>query len=218
MKLRLLTLAIFCSILIPGYAQTDSLAYKQRIAINLNDLLIRRVFLSYSYALNPDHYLDVNLGYRFSYKKTGDNFLGFGISDAWWYYNTATFRIGVKKYFNHKKFIALYISYNYRYFNKLWFNSYVDHEGDAYDEDYVISRTKNQIGYMLKFGAESFKGKGLSFEPYFGFGTQYSIVNESIEARYDWQRNLIPDNYPVKTSKAKPIFTFHAGISVGFRK
>jgi hypothetical protein len=199
------------------YSQNDSLMYKQSFSLNINDLFIKRIFITYSRPINSKKYLEIACGYKISNNTNANSGSIFSFSDPFWYYNNLTFRVGVKKYFHNNMFIGISSNFNYKFFNKIRFNHYKDYEGEMADEDYVISRNKIQIGGLIKVGIVNKKGKRFIIESYLGIGVLLSSEQESIDAIYDWNGNLISNN-PESSSKIRYIPTVHLGISIGILK
>ncbi len=200
------------------YSQNDSLLYRHSIAINLTDLFIHRLFLTYSTPINSNKYLEISCGYRQSYTKTVNSaLLLLFFKDASWYYNSIALRVGIKRYFDNDKFISYSTIFNYKFFNSIRFNRYEDHEGDMYDVDYIISRSKIQFGGLIKVGFFS-RAKWIHVisENYIGLGILHSFDSETINAKYYLYN--VADLTPIKSHRHRIVPTIYFGVSFGLAK
>jgi hypothetical protein len=199
-----------------SYSQEDTLFYRHSIVVNLNDLLIKRLLITFTKPIDHRSYLELSLGAKYSDQHTVESGSIFNFKDAFWYYNAGTFRAGVRRY-NTKEDLYLTISSNfdYQFFNRIRFKRYVDYDGDIADKDCIISRNKTQLGGLIKGGYFERRGKHFIFESYIGIGLLFSHEEESILAAYDWTGNSLT-GYPHSSSKNRFIPTFHFGLAIGF--
>jgi hypothetical protein len=211
-------LLLFFFIIQTGFTQVDSLIFKHSIVVNINDFFINRLFVTYSKPINSRDLLELSCGYMYSNKENVEASSYSFFNDALWYYNALTLRVGVKRYFHNSLLFGISSNFNYNFFDNIRFNRYEDYEGELNDRDYVISRTKYQVGGLIKFGLYTRRYKHLFIEKYIGVGLSYSIEDESISSMYDYADNLINRAYPIVTSQNRIVPTYHIGLSIGLKR
>ncbi len=174
------------------------------------------MFITHSHVIKSETYLETSLGFRYSNTNENNKFIFLNIDDAWWYYNNISARIGIRKHITNSFFIGASCNYNYKYLNDFRFNNYVDFEGNSYDEDYIVNRTKNQFGLLSKAGFNLYESKFLFIESYLGGGLVYSMGSQTTNEIYDWKGNSVPnDNSFIRFNTFN--FTIHFGVSVGIK-
>ena len=200
------------------FSQEDSLQFRHSITVNINDLFIGRLLVTYSKPLSPERTLEVTCGYKYSDTKTVDAGSILFINNAYWYYNTLTLRFGYKQFKNKTRYSGWDFNFNYKFFNKVRFNSYVDHEGDSYDEDYILNRRNYQFGGIYKFGSITRIKKSIILEQYIGLGLLLSLDHEFVLADFNDRGELVPGVYPREIPKGRFFPTIYVGISIGLIK
>ena len=214
---KLCWLFLLMATTIKSYSQDSLISNnnnKHIIQISSLDLLIRKVSINYSYFLNNKTCAELMVSYRFDSKKD-DRKIGFiQFEDPFWIYNQFDTRIGIGYYFSNQFYLSPMVVYNYRFFLKQYFDAYINREGELYDVDYELGRNRSAIGGLVKFGY-MYSYHKIRINIYFGMGYSKSFQEEIVYNKYDFWKELIPDNYPIKTYTSKYAPTIHSGVLIG---
>lgn len=190
----------------------DSSAYAKSIRINILGLPVRSITFFTDYKLSPANYLELTAAYHFPWNTGNNKILFFHFKDPFWFYTKFRLGLGYNHFYNQHFYMGPYLQYQYRYFDKIRIHAYVDHEGEAYDEDWTISRFKNEIGQYLKLGYSSKFRKRMILDFYFDVGFDFMLTREKVWSREGLFNSQIPGNYPVISTK----ITFPIAINMGF--
>ena len=215
---RLFAVIIFMYLSIFVQAQRDSLKIKQSFQVNLNDLLINRILVTYAHALTNYNYLEIACGYRQSDVKEVHLQSIFSSKDFYLQYNVFNFRAGIKHQFSNNHCISVAAAFNHWQQNHVWYILYK--KDDTYPSnsvDLLISRNKFQIGTIVKISL-LLKAKKLPLliEPYYGIGLFYSRKFEIVhEVKYHYGKIV---NGPINRKENKILPSFHLGIAFGIFK
>lgn len=189
---------------------------RHAIQISCLDLLINNISVSYSYFFSKKHSIELMLGYRFKVKSMDNKIAFIEFEDPFWLYNQISTRLGISNYIIECFYITPMIICNYSYFDNRYWESYIDREGDAYDVDYELGRSKTSIGGLVKFGLTP-GFKKIKIDGYLGLGCRAVFINEKIYKKVSYYNEIIPDDYPVKSNKLKYLPTIHLGLLFGLR-
>ncbi len=170
--------------------------------------------MHYSLLIKNRYRAEAVLGYWSAGKNTDNKILFISFDDPFWIYNQLSTRVGIGKYIGDGFYITPMLLFNYRFFNRKFFDNYVDFEGDQFDVDYVMSRNKKDFGALIKAGY-SYRYKKLITDLYFGIGIKGVFNTEIIYKKLDMSGELLPDRYPIVTHGFKMAPTFHAGLLIG---
>ncbi len=211
-RIVILFVIVSSTIICKTYSQKDSILFKQSVNINLNDLAIKRLFITYIRSVSTKNYLELNLGYKYcgpvSFENDGIDIEDGGIYDySGIYYNNFTLRAGLRRYFFNRIFFGIMANYDYKFNNEIRISG-----SSAYNNiDDIYSKTKNQIGAMIKFGIVLFHTKILISDMYFGIGYLLSKNKFTFISGNNHYYDISSEN----NISAFP--SFHFGISVGLK-
>jgi len=188
------------------YSQDD-----QSINVNMNDLLIARLLVTYTHKIIPDNYLELTLGYRYygSHQETGGEDAWFGntvMDELGICYNQITARAGLRRYFFNRVYVSFLGNYNYRYNHDFR----IDGESGNPDIHWKYYKTMNQIGYIIKAGLVVDRSSNTEF--YFGFGEALSYNTKTLlSTNASWEKDFSTHSFK------RTNVSFVIGITTGIK-
>jgi hypothetical protein len=213
-SLLLIVCILFNAFLVKSQISSDASAfpdYTNSFSLNLPGLLFRSINFQVDHKIKDANYLEFTAGYRFQWQTDNSKILFIPLEDPFWFYSIMSCSIGINHYYNKHFYIGPFLQYQYRHFNKIRFTDYLDYTGDMADEDWIISRFKNEAGMYFKLGYSHTWGKMLNYNLYFDLGLNCAYNVEKVSAREGWN-GPIPGDYPITTKK----ITYPLGINMGF--
>ena len=212
MKNLFLLLFISLTISVASQTITDTASYTNSVRLNIAGLPFRSITCFADHKIGKANYLEFTAGYRFPWNTDNSKILFIPVEDPFWFFSKINAGIGFNHFFGKHFSLGPYLQYQYKYFDKIRFYDYVDYNGDIYDEDWIISRHKNEAGLYFKLGYSHAFGKMFIYNLYFDMGLNCAYTVEKVWAREGWPHSPIPGDYPITTSK----FNYPLGINIGF--
>jgi hypothetical protein len=195
----------------------DTTAYTNSIRLNILGLPLKTITVFADHYVNRRNYLEFTAGYHFQGRTDNSKILFIHIKDPFWFYYKFKAGVGYNHFYKKHLYMGPYLQYQYQYFDKIRIHAYVDHEGEQYDEDWILSRNKNEIGTYLKFGYSSIFRKKMMLDFYFDLGLNFMYTREKVWSRIGLYNSQIPGEYPISTTKVTFPFAINMGFTVGFR-
>lgn len=215
MKIVVVTLSLMLAA--PGLtnAQDEPDDRKHSLTLEIPNLLLKTISLSYSYKLNNKYELRINP--KVSFDWSSDNLVA-GlrlIQDPFWYYNSYALQIGLSRNFN-KVYIEPMVYYKYASFEDRSLQT-SDSEGDSYDVYQQLSRQYNSGGIVFRSGLK-FDRDHFRFNFFYGMGYYLRHYHEEIAGEYAWAAGgLIPKDYPIVSDYWTDGVSLHVGFEIGYR-
>ena len=204
------------SVLVSGmtHAQEEQVL-KHAITIEIPNLFLKTISLSYNYKLNKKYELRINP--RVSFDISKDNMAaGFIlVKDPFWYYNSYALQVGLSRNFG-KFYMEPTLYYKNASFEDRSMQA-TDPDGDSYDIYQRLSRHYEGGGIILRCGIKVDKDN-FRFNFFWGTGYYARYYHEQIKAQYAWAaQGLIPGDYPIVSNYWKDGLTLHLGFEIGTR-
>ncbi len=216
-KLFLSLTACLCLIKL-GYSQPD---FKKSYEFSLSNLALADLTFIYTHKLNNFGYLEVSNSFVIHKRKTHDNanILLLTIQDPFLLYDLYRLRAGIRSFYNNDSYICPMLIFNVGQFRNVRIWHYIDRTGDAKDIDYLLTRTKFELGALIKFGniTLSKDDSSLITSIYAGFGFKIKFMYDSIFQKWEWHQPIY-DNYPIYEKNMKVTPTIHFGFTLGGTK
>lgn len=217
MKYLILLFLFFLKLLCFSQIQNDSIAHSNSVRLNFLGIAFKSLTLFVDQRINEKNYFEFTVGYQKSFKSIGNKIMFFSDNDPFWYYSRTKCGLGFNHYFSKQLYLGSYIQYRYSYYDKILFEKYINEEGDIGDEDWLISRQKQELGIFIKMGILNRITKYFVFEFYIGLGVRKIFTNVNVWARTGFN-GLLPNDYPLKTNDEKYSSDILIGISLGLYK
>lgn len=125
-----------------GQSKNDNFPHSSSFRINILGLPFKNISFVADQRIKSNNFLEISTGYQFSTISLENKFLFFSNNDPSWYYSRFKVGLGINHYFSGNFYFGSQIQYRYSSFEKILFSNYIDHEGDAFNEDWEISRKK----------------------------------------------------------------------------
>lgn len=216
--MKYLLLLLIAVISVESRSQTEDSLFSHSFSFRIN--MLGLPFDNYTIfidkKLSKRNYVEISAGYKLPHMSNGNKFLFFSEKDPSWYYTRFKAGISFNHYFTNNFYIAPLLQYRYSKFEDAFFENYINHEGDAYDEDWWISREKDDFGVLIKFCYVYVPIKHFIFDIYTGIGIKKEYSTEYVLSRKDYWGNEIDDIYPIISNKKGYYASILFGISVGF--
>ena len=191
--------------------------YTNYLTLNIPGLLIKSISLQAGHKIKTANYLEFTAGYRFPWQTDNSKILFVPVEDPFWFYTRMSGGVGINHYFKKHFYIGSFLQYQYWYFDEIRFTDYLDYTGDLADEDWLISRYKNEAGVYFKLGFSHTLGKMFIYNFYFDLGLNCAYNVEKVWARKGWYGS-IPGDYPIRSTKVTYPLGMNVGFALGFRK
>lgn len=217
MKNQLVLLLILLAFSAKPQPAGDTTAYTNSIRLNILGLPLKTITVFADHYINRRNYLEFTAGYHFQGHTDNSKILFIHIKDPFWFYTKFKAGVGYNHYYKKHFYMGPYLQYQYQYFDKIRIHAYVDHTGEAADEDWTLSRNKNEIGTYLKFGYSSIFRKKMILDFYFDLGLNFMFTREKVWSRVGFYDYQIPGDYPISTTKVTFPFAINMGFTFGFR-
>jgi len=216
--MKYLILLLLAVISVESKSQTEDslISHSSSLRINMLGLPFDSYTIFIDQKLNKRNFIEISIGYKMSHMSNGNKFLFYSEKDPSWYYSRFKAEISFNHYFTNSFYIAPLLQYRYSKFEDAFFDNYINHEGDAYDEDWRISRFKNDFGILVKFSYTYVPIKHFIFDIYTGIGIKKEYLTEYVLSRKDYRGNEIIDTYPVINNKTEYTASIIFGVSFGF--
>lgn len=203
-------------------AQSDSTQIKNYIDINIGQIFIRDIKISYERKIINTLKLKFELGYKFPENTSvfkSKSFILFYLPIEYkvetWYYASIGFGIflGEKK----QTYISCDLFYKYNFYDRKYYIYATGSSSESYIE--YKSKWKDIYGSKIILGRKFISEYGIYLDLYFGLGIRYKIITETIYGKggaHDGPEDII--NYPIPENNNYEIFlqTFHLGVKLGY--
>lgn len=214
----LLSLTICLSFIKLGHSQPD---YSNSYEISLTNLALADLTLIYTKRLSNYKHLEISNSFvihkKISYDNENNMIPLVNTQDPFSLYNLYRSRIGIRFFSDNNKYTCPMLIFNTGYFNNVKIMHYINRTGDAKDWDYLLSRTKFEIGALIKFGDIRYISLGNNSikNSYWGFGFKVRIMEDTIFQKWEWHRPIYYNNYPIYETNIKIVPTIHFGFIIG---
>lgn len=187
---------------------------KHSLTVEIPNLLLKTISISYNYKLNSKYELRINP--KISFDGPKDNLVA-GlklVKDPFWYYNSYTLQVGLSRNFN-RVYLEPMLFYKYASFDDRSLQI-TDPDGDSYDVYQQLSRQYNSGGIVLRSGLKVDKDH-FRFNFFYGMGYYLRYYHEVITAEHAWAGGLFPTDYPIVSDYWKDGLSLHVGFEIGYR-
>jgi hypothetical protein len=192
----------------------DTSVYKSSVKVNLIGLPFKTITVLTDHKINTKNYLELAAGYHFALSTKSNKILFLKEDDPFWFYNRFKTSLGFNHFYNKHFYLGSFIQYRYSYFDKIAIEAYVDHQGEAYDEKWTISRFKNEVGAFVKLGYSDKLRHKLLIDYFITFGVNRMQTTEKVWSKkgfYDY----LPGDYPIISKKISYPANFNIGVALG---
>lgn len=197
-----------------AYAQDEPDDLKHSVTVEIPNLLLKIISVSYNYKLNDKYELRINP--RISFDWSADNLVAGMklVQDPFWYYDSYMMQIGISRNFG-TMYIEPLLYYKYASFEDRTLQIR-DSDGDSYDVYQKLSRQYNSGGIVLRPGLKVDKNH-FRFNFFCGIGYYLRYYDEVVTAQYSWLAGRNNRDYPVTNKYWKDGVSLHLGIELGYR-
>jgi hypothetical protein len=197
------------------YSQDETDGLNHSVTIEIPNLFLKTISVSYNYKLNDKYELRINP--KISLDWPADNLVA-GlrlVQDPFWYYDSYTIQIGLSRNFR-TFYIEPMLSYKYASFDNRTLQTH-DSDGDSFDVYQKLSRQYKAGGVIFRSGIKLDKDH-FRFNFFYGIGYHLRYYKEVITREYAWGAGgLIPHDYPITSNYWKDRVLIHVGFEVGYR-
>ena len=193
--------------------------YNNSYELSLSNLTLLDLTFIYTKKLNKSRYLEVSNS--FVMHKTIESDAGsmfYNNQDPYKLYDLYRLRVGIRYFKDNFNYICPMLIFNYGNYRNRMIIHYIDEPGsDAYDQDYLLTRNKFEVGYILKFGKVALDGKNFLWDFYCGFGFKVKFLNSIVYKKW-LHHQLYYVGEPIYMNEIKYMPTFHIGMLFGFKR
>lgn len=209
----LLTLVIFTFILNKGFSQVD---YNKSFEFNLTNLPFQDFTFIFTKKLNENKYLEIsNSIVLHKMKEFSGEYTFFPIQDPYQLHDMYKFRIGIRKYIGNSDYYSTMLVLNLGHFNNCLIEDYIGKNDGSHSVDYLLNRTKLEIGVIYKYGMFKMYGKNYIGSFYSGIGFKIKFLYDTVLERHS-QYSYFDNDNPFVEYHIKFLPTVHFGFLFGY--
>ncbi len=201
------------------YSQLD---YEKSYSLGVTNLSLLDFTFIYTKQIKDLKYLEITNSLVIHKTETHNNgnVLLLTIQDPYKLYDLYRFRIGVRKFKeNTSNYITPLLIFNVGSFRNRLIKKYYDDKGsDATDVDYLLTRTKFEVGAIFKFGHVKTYNNNFHTDIYGGVGFKVKFMNDNILEKRPWPGNSAINDSPIHDFHIGFMPTFHFGLMFGYAK
>lgn len=198
-----------------AYSQPN---YKRSYELGVTNLTLLDFTLIFTQRLKEKSYLEITNSFVYHKKDeytAGRLFLT--IKDPYELYNLYRLRVGLRYFLNNKFYVTPMFIFNVGGFNDCLIEKYIDVKGsEAQDVDYRLSRTRHDIGTIIKFGFLTSYDNHFLTDIYLGLGFKVKYFNDNITEIITWGQCVEQYDYPIQKQYVGLMPTFHFGVMIGY--
>lgn len=212
----LLALVIFTLILNKGYSQVD---YNKSFEFNLTNLPFLDFTFIFTKKLNENKYLEISNSivlHKIKEEYMSVNPL-YTIQDPYLLHDMYKFRIGFRKFSGNSDYHSTMLVLNLGHFNDCLIIDYIGKNEGSHSKDYLLNRTKLEVGLIYKYGTFKKYGKSYMGSFYTGIGFKVKFFYDTVIARYS-QNYYYGNESPFVEYRIKFLPTIHCGFLFGYVK
>jgi hypothetical protein len=212
----LFTIVIFTMILNRGYSQVD---YNKSFEFNLTNLPFQDFTFIFTKKLNENKYLEISNSIVLH--KVKEEYMSvnpvFTIQDPYQLHDMYKFRIGIRKFTGNSDYQSAMLVLNLGHFNDCLIVDYIGKNDGSHSIDYLLNRTKLELGIIYKYGTFERYGKNYFGSFYSGIGFKVKFFYDTVLARYS-QHYYFDNNSSFVEYRIKFLPTIHFGFLFGYTK